>query len=78
MVIKKNPIKSIRKHANELKVYQTTVGTMIKSLGRNPRKVALYVAFHPNIGSFKTGIEEERNKILEEFVLRYFDKIIIF
>ena len=61
---------SIRKQANELKVHEKTVRTVIKqdlSPDLNPLDYALWgvlenqtnASSHPNIGSFKTVVEEE-------------------
>ena len=72
---------SIRKHANELKVREKTVRTAIKqdlSPDLDPLHDAIWSIFenktngtsHPNIGSLKTAIEEEWNKMPEEFILK--------
>ena len=72
MAIKKDPTMSIRKRANELKVHEKTVRTVIKqdlSPDVNPLDDAIWVVLenetnttsHPNIGSLKTVIEEEWN-----------------
>ncbi len=34
------------------------------------RKLKTNTTFHPNIGSLKTAIEEEWNKMSEEFILK--------
>ena len=71
---------SVRKHANELKVHEKTLRTAIKqdlSPDRNPLDYAIWsilenktnATSHPNIGSLKTPIEEEWNKMSEEFIL---------
>ena len=78
-MIKKDLIKPIRKHANELKVHEKTVRTAIKqdlSPDHNTLVNAILsvlenitnVTTHPNIGSVKTAIEEEWNKMSEEFI----------
>ena len=78
--IKKYPTTSIRKHANELKAYDKTVGTAFKqdlSPSLNPLDYAICgvlenktnATSNPNIDSLKTVIEEEWNKISEEFIL---------
>ena len=72
---------SIRKHANESKVHKKTVKTAIKqdlSPDLNPLDYGIWVILenktnvnsHSNIGSLKTAIEEEWNKISEEFILK--------
>ena len=72
---------SIRKQANNLKVYKKTVRTAIKqdlSPDLNPLDYAIRdilenkinATSHPNIGSLKTAIEEEWNKMSEEFILK--------
>ena len=77
--IKKDPTTSIRKHANELKVHEKTVKTAIKedlSSDRNLLDYAIWGVLEtktnptslPNIGSLETGIEEEWNKMSEEFL----------
>ena len=79
-VFKKDPTKSIRKHANEIKVHEKTVKTAIKqdlSPDLNPLDCATRgvlenktnITPHPNIGSLKSAIEEELNKMSEEFYL---------
>ena len=71
---------SIRKYANELKVHEKTGRTAIKqdlSPDLNPLDYTIWdvledktnATSHPNIGSFKTAIEEEWNKMSEEFIL---------
>ena len=79
--IKKDPTTSIRKHTNDLKVYKKNVRTAIKQ-DLSPDLNRLYYATwsvlenktnatsYPNIGSIKTAIEEERNKMSEEFILK--------
>ena len=75
------PTTSIGKHANELKVYEKTVRTVIKQdLSRdfNPLDYAMWgvlenksnATSHPDIGSLKTAIEEEWNEMSEEFILK--------
>ena len=79
--IKKDPTKSIRKHANELKVHKKIVRTAIKqdlSPILNPLDYVIWcilenktnVTSHQNIGLLKTAIEEEWNKMSEEFILK--------
>ena len=66
--IKKDPTTSIRKHCNELTVHEKIVRTTIKqdlSLDLN----SLHATSDPNIGSLKTAIEEEWNKMCKEFIL---------
>ena len=81
MANKKDPTKSIRKHANKLKVHEKTVRTAIKqdlSPDLKPLDYAIWVVLenktnetsYPNIGSLKTALEEEWNKISEEFILK--------
>ena len=68
--IKKDPTTSIKKQANELKDHEKTVRIAIKqdlSPDLNPLN---YAHSHPNIGSLKTAIEEEWNKMSEEFILK--------
>ena len=78
---KKDPITLIRKHANELKVHKKTVITTIKqdlSPDNNPLDYAIWgllenntnATSHSNIGSLNTAIEEEWNKMSEEFILK--------
>ena len=70
---------SKRKHANELKLHQKTRRTAIKqdlSQDVNPLDYAIWDILenkmqpHPNIISLKTTIEEEWNKMSEEFILK--------
>ena len=61
MVIKKDPI---RKHANELKVYEKTDDAIWGVLENKTNATS-----HPNIGSLKTAIEKEWNK-MSEFILK--------
>ena len=72
---------SIRKHTNELKVYEKTLRTTIKQdLSRelNPLDYTVWgvlenktnATSHSNMGSFKTANEEEWNKMSEEFILK--------
>ena len=81
MAIRKDPTTSTRKHANELKVHKKTVKTAIEqdlSPDVNPLDYAICgllenktnATSHPNIGSLKTAIEEEWNKMSEEFLLK--------
>ncbi len=56
MVIKKNPTTSIKKLANELIVPVKTVETAIKE------------DFDPYFNCFDYAIEEERNRMSEEFI----------
>ena len=64
-----------------LKVNEKSVRTAIKEdlgLGRNPLDYAVWGVLenkantisHQNIGSLKTVIEEESNKMSEEFILK--------
>ena len=80
-MIKKDPTKSIKKRANGLKVYEKTVRTAIKqnlSPDLNPLDYTIWgilenksnTASHPNIGPLKTAIEEEWNKMSDEFILK--------
>ena len=73
----KDPATSIRKYANELKVHEKTVWTAIKQDLKPPDGAIWDIlenktnAFsHPIIGSLKTAIEEEWNKMSEEFILK--------
>ena len=79
--IKRNSPTSIKKHANELKVHKKTVGTAIKqdfNQDLNPLNYAIWgvlenktnATSHPNFVSLKTAIEEEWNKMSEEFILK--------
>ena len=81
MAIKKDLTASIRKNANQLKVHQITVWTAIKqdlSPDLNPLDYATQGVLEnktnatsdPNIGSLKIAVEEEWNKISEEFILK--------
>ena len=81
MAIKKDPTRSVRKHVNELKVNEKTVRTVIKEDLRpdvNPldyaiRAVLEYkanVTSHQNIYLLKIAIDEEWNKISEEFIFK--------
>ena len=80
-MIKKDPTTFIRKHANELKVHEKTARTAIKQDSSPNLKLLDYIvsgvlenktnaSSHPNIGSLKTAIEEEWNKMSEEFILK--------
>ena len=80
MVIK-DPTASIRKHTTWLKVYKKTVRTAIKhdlSPDHNPLDYVIWGIFrnktnatsYPNIGLLKIAIEEEWNKMSEEFNLK--------
>ena len=79
--IKKDPMTSIKKHANELKVHEKTVRTAIKqdlSPGLIPLDYAIGSILakktnstsHPNIYLLKTAIEEEWNKMSKKFILK--------
>ena len=79
--IKKDPTTSIRKHTKDLKVHKKTVKTATKQdlcPNLNPLDYALLGVLenetksisHPNIGSLKTAIEEEWNRMFEEFILK--------
>ena len=79
--IKKDPTTSIRKCANELKVYEKIVRTAIKqdlSPDFNPLDYAIWGVLenktnetsHPNFGSLNTAIQEEWNKMSGEFILK--------
>ena len=79
--IKKESTTSINKYANKLNVHEKTVRTEIKkylSPDLNPFDYAIWgvlenktnATCHPNIGLLKTPIEEEWNKISEEFILK--------
>ena len=79
-VIKKDPQTSIKKQANELKVHEKTVRTAIKQDFSEDLNCLHYAVWgilenktnptsHPNIYSLKTAIEDEWNKMLEEFIL---------
>ena len=70
--IKKVPITSLRKHANELKAHEKTVRSTIRqdlSSDHNRLDYAMWgvlenktnATSHPNIGSLKTSIEEKWN-----------------
>ena len=74
---KKDPTISIRMHTNELKIHEKTVRMAIKhdlSQDHNPLNYTIWCVLenktnaisHPNIGSLKTAIEEEWNKIYFE------------
>ena len=77
-VIKKDPRKIIIEPANELKVHKKTVRTSIKqdlSPDLNHLDIAIWdilknktnATSHLNIGSLKTAIDKEWNKISDEF-----------
>ena len=81
MVIKKDPTTSIRKHDNKLKVHKKIVRMPIKQdlfPDLNPFYYAVWgvlesktnATSHPNISFLKATIEEEWNKIFEEFILK--------
>ena len=81
MVIKKDLTMSIRKQANKSKVHKKTVRIAIKqdlSPDLNPLDCTIWgvlenktnATSHPNIGLLKTAIEEEWNKMSEEFILK--------
>ena len=70
MAILKDPTTSIRKHANELKVHETTVRTAIKQDSSTHNNSIAYAIWdvlenktntipHPNIGLLKTALEEQ-------------------
>ena len=72
---------SIRKHSNELKVREKIVWTVIKqdlSQDLNSLDYAIWgvlenktnATSHLNIGPLKAAIEEEWNKMSEEFILK--------
>ena len=78
-MIKKDPTKSIRKHANKLEVHQKTVRTESKedlNLHQPPALIKLWgvlenkknATSYPNIGMLKIAIENEWNKIPEEII----------
>ena len=80
-VIKKDPTTSVRKHANDMKVYEKTARTAIKKdlspdlnsldyaiWGVLEKKNKTNATSHPNIGSLKTAVEEEWNKMHKEFI----------
>ena len=81
MLIKKDNTASIRKSADELKVHEKTVKLTIKQ-DLSPEICLLdytllvilenktNATFHANIGSLKNDIEEEWNKMAEEFILK--------
>ena len=67
----------IKKHAKELKVHKKTERTAIKQdlyLDLNPLDYTIWDVLqyktNANIGSLKTVIEEEWNKMSEEFILK--------
>ena len=79
--IKKDSTTSIRKNANESKIHEKTVRTAIKQnliSDRNPLDYAIWSVLenlinttsHPDIGSLKTAIVKEWNKMSEEFLLK--------
>ena len=79
--VNEDPTMSIRKYANELKVHEKTVRTTIKqdlSPDRNPLDYAIWgisenktnATSHPGICLLKNAIEEEWNKMPEEFILK--------
>ena len=72
-----------RKHGNELETHEKTLKTAIKEdlkpdLNHTSLDYDLWgilenksnATTHPNIGSLKTAIEEEWNKMSEEFILK--------
>ena len=72
-MIKRGPTKSIKKHANELKFLEKTVRIPIREdLSRNLNVLdwTFKKTNHLNIGSLKTSIEEEWNKVSKEFILK--------
>ena len=75
--IKKDTTTSLRKHANELKVYEKIVRTAIKqdldpsfNLFDNAIWGVLENKTNTNIGLLKTTIVEKWNKMSEEFILK--------
>ena len=80
MTIKKNPTTSVRKPANELKVYKKTVKTAFKQdlcqplspslrcIGRSGKRNKCN--FQLNIGLLETAIEKEWNKTTEKIILK--------
>ena len=80
-MIKKDPTTSKRKHTNELKIHKKTLRIAIKqdlSTYINPLDYTIWGVLenktnansHQNIGSLNTAIEEEWNKMFEEFILK--------
>ena len=78
--MKKDPTTSNRKYSNELKLFEKTLRIAIKknlSPGFNPLDYVIQSFLgnkvnatpDPNIGSLKTAIEKEWNKMTEEFIL---------
>ena len=76
MVIQKDTTTAIRKNTNEFKIHEKTVMTAIKQdicPDFNPLNYTIWgvlenktnAIYHPNIGSLKTAIEEEWNKMSE-------------
>ena len=72
---------SLRKHAKELEVHEKTVRTAVEqdlSPVLNPLDYEIWsilenktnVTSYLNIGSLQTAIEEEWNKMPEEFILK--------
>ena len=79
--IKKDPTTLISKQANLLKVHEKAVRIAIKqdlNTDPNPLDYAIWgvlenktnAIYHLNIGLLKTVIEEEWNKMSEEFILK--------
>ena len=75
--------KSIRNDANEPKVHEKSVRTAIKQdlnpdqslfdyaiMGHFRKQNKTNATSHPNIGALKNAIEEEWNKMSEEFILK--------
>ena len=80
-VIKKDPTASIRKHANELKIHEKTVRIANKqdlNPDFNPLDFAIWsilenktnATYRLNIGSLKTAIEKEWNKMSKKCLLK--------
>ena len=80
-MIKKDTTTSTGKHANELKIHEKTMRTAIKqdlSPDLNSLDYAIWGVLenktngssYPDIGSLKTAIDEEWNKMSEEFILK--------
>ena len=82
-VIKKDLTRSIRKHANKLKVHEKPVRIRIKQIlspdhnlhdyaiwGVLENKTYAKPTSHPDIGSLKTANEEKWNKMSQEFILK--------
>ena len=81
MTITKDPTTSIRKHVNELMLHKKTVRTAMKedlSPQLNPLENTTWgvlenktnATSHPNIDSLMNAIEDEWNKMSEEFIFK--------